>query len=55
MWEIKYFKTHEEAEKFMWRNDYKNKYRYELLFIKMGTLSGQTIDGFAVEYKKIKL
>ena len=45
MWEIKYFKTYEQAKKFMWRNDYKNRYRYELLFVE---------DGFAVEYKKLK-
>ena len=45
MWEIKYFKTYEQAKKFMWRNDYKNRYRYELLF-------GE--NGFAVEYKKLK-
>ena len=45
MWEIKYFKTYEQAKKFMWRNDYKNKYRYELLFVE---------NGFAVEYKKLK-
>lgn len=45
MWEIKYFKTYEQAQKFMWRNEYKNKYRYELLFIE---------NGFGVEYKKLK-
>jgi hypothetical protein len=43
MWEIKYFKTYEQAEKFIWRNK-KNRYRYELLFVE---------NGFAVEYKKI--
>ena len=45
MWEIKYFKTYEQAKNFMWRNDFKNRYRYELLFVE---------NGFAVEYKKLK-
>lgn len=45
MWEIKYFKTYEQAKKFICRNDYKNRYRYELLFVE---------NGFAVEYKKLK-
>ena len=43
MWETKYFKTYEQAKKFMCRNE--NRYRYELLFVE---------NGFAVEYKKLK-
>mgnify|MGYP003645262912 CR=1 FL=1 len=56
MWEIKYFKTYEQAKKFMWRNDYKNRYRYELLFAKkvIFCLEGKVENGFAVEYKKLK-
>ena len=46
MWDIKYFKTHEQAKKFMLRNNYKNRYIYELIFIN---------NGFAVEYKKLKI
>ena len=46
MWEIKYFKTYEQAKKFMWYYGYKNnRYKFELLFVE---------DGFAVEYKKLK-
>ena len=30
----------------MLRNNYKNKYRYELMFVE---------NGFAVEYKKLKI
>ena len=45
MWDIKYFKTYEGARKFMLRNNYKNRYRYELIFVE---------DGYAVEYKKLK-
>ena len=35
MWNIKYFKTYEQAKKFMLRNNYKNRYRYELIFVEM--------------------
>tara|TARA_R100001460_G_scaffold59421_1_gene99264 strand:+ start:1544 stop:1684 length:141 start_codon:yes stop_codon:yes gene_type:complete len=45
MWEIKYFKTYEQAKKFMLRVT-KNAYKYELIFVN---------NGFAVEYKKIKI
>ena len=45
MWEIRYFKEYEQAKKFMLRNDYNNRYRYELLFVE---------NGFAVEYKKLR-
>ena len=44
MWKIKYFKEYEQAKKFMLRNNYINRYRYELLFVE---------NGFAVEYKKL--
>jgi len=44
MWNIKYFKTYEQAQKFMLRNNYKNRYRYELIFVE---------NGYAVEYKKL--
>lgn len=44
MWEIKYFKTYEQAKKFMLRVT-KNSYKYELLFVD---------NGYAVEYKKLK-
>ena len=46
MWETKYFKTYEQAKKFMLRNNYKNKYRYELIFVN---------NGYAVEYKKLNI
>ncbi len=45
MWEIKYFKEYKKAKKFMLRCNYKNKYRYELIFLE---------NGYAVEYKKLK-
>jgi hypothetical protein len=45
MWEIKYFKEYELAKKFMLRNNYKNRYRYELIFVD---------NGYAVEYKKLQ-
>jgi len=45
MWQIKYFKTYEQAKKFMLRIR-KNAYKYELIFIN---------NGFAVEYKKLKI
>ena len=45
MWEIKYFKEYNSAKKFMLRNTFKNKYRYELIFVN---------NGYAVEYKKIQ-
>ena len=44
MWKIKYFKTYEEAKKFMLRVT-KDAFKYELLFVH---------NGFAVEYKKLK-
>ena len=44
MWNIKYFKTYDEAKKFMLRNNYKNRYKYQLLFVE---------DGYVVEYKKL--
>jgi len=44
MWDIKYFKTYELAKKFMLRNNYKNRYKYQLLFVE---------NGYAVEYKKL--
>ncbi len=44
MWNIKYFNTYELAKKFMLRNNYKNRYRYELIFVD---------NGYAVEYKKL--
>ena len=44
MWSIKYFKKYELAKKFMLRNNYKNKYKYQLLFVE---------NGYAVEYKKL--
>ena len=44
MWEIKYFKSYEEAKKFMLRVT-KKAFRYELLFVN---------NGFAVEFKQIK-
>lgn len=46
MWEIKYFKTYEEAKKFMQYGGNKNtQYRMELIFVN---------NGYAVEYKKLK-
>jgi len=47
MWNIKYFKTYELAKKFMLRNNYKNKYRYELIFVNHRGYE------YAVEYKKL--
>ena len=45
MWELKYFKTYEQAKKFMWNyGDENSQYKFELLFVE---------NGFAVEYKKI--
>ena len=44
MWEIKYFKSYQDAKKFMLRQT-KKAFRYELLFVN---------DGYAVEYKQIK-
>ena len=45
MWDIKYFKTYEQAKKFMLKLDYKNRYIKHLLFVD---------NGYAVEYKIIK-
>lgn len=44
MWEIKYFKSYQDAKKFMLRQT-KKAFRYELIFVN---------DGYAVEYKQIK-
>lgn len=43
MWEIKYFKTEDEMERFIDKN--RNKIQFEIIFIN---------NGYAIEYRKLR-